>query len=279
MPVTTAIQCFEWRYVRTDRYQDGAPEAIELLTRRVNLPTSMKAQLAVLLGFFSVALTAQPPEATHRLDIVGYRLTPEFSPPAISRAPASGLEETITVTLYGPSPRGSRNSHSPPPKVQAKATLVGIDRLSYETGDPIVYEVLFENIGNEPITLPWSPDRARFKTSSLSDPAAPLATHSASLGLEVRTRDGARLGWLELQSLLGSSEVPDSLEILAPGEVAWIRVPGVWRATATETEKMLSQPDGLVHVGVMVHLENEGVIVHSANSVEVLLQSRLRRLG
>jgi hypothetical protein len=80
-----------------------------------------------------------------------------------------------------------------------------------------------------------------------------------------------------MQSLLGSPSVPGSLETLAPGEVAWFRVPGTWRTTASEGEAMLRQPDGLVQVGVMVHLVNEGVILRSANSVEVSLQNRLRR--
>src|SRR5687767_3276026 len=99
----------------------------------------MKALLVALLGS-SVVVAAQPPGATHRLDIVGYRLTPEFSRPEISRPQASDVE-TVVVTVYGPSP-ASRNSHSPPPKVKTKVTLISIDRLSYETGDSVVYELL-----------------------------------------------------------------------------------------------------------------------------------------
>src|SRR4051812_49065480 len=100
------------------------------------------------LALSSVLLAAQLHQrADHVLDILTYRLTPDTSPPANLMVIPGGV-------------LGAAEGPQPPPSL--KLTLLSLDRLSYETGDPVIYEVWMENIGNRPVVLPWSPDRVSF---------------------------------------------------------------------------------------------------------------------
>jgi hypothetical protein len=106
-----------------------------------------------------------------------------------------------------------------------------MDRTSYETGDPVIYEVQVENAANRPIILPWSPDRVLFRTPG---PTPPTAVE-AGIFLEVRDHGGSKkLASLEPSVMFGSRAVAGSFETLAPGETAWIRVPGFWRTSDRE---------------------------------------------
>lgn len=129
-----------------------------------------------------------------------------------------------------------------------KLTLVSVDISNIVFGDYFIYEVLIENTGKAPVTLPWSPNHGAFAQPVRRTPPG---FRSGLLYLDVESSDEAssRLAMLDAQSLLGSQEVPGSLRELAPGRTARIRAPAQWSATMPEgRDAVLRQPDGIVRV-------------------------------
>lgn len=221
----------------------------------------MKLALIALTLSGALAGAGQLPRADHVLDIVGYRLAPDdgLANPDAARLPAGSLGGA---------------SHEPSSQLNVKVTLGRLDRLSYQTGDSVVFELWIENVGARPVMLPWSPDRAAFKTQERTEP--PL--RKASLFLEVRDRSGFnRLAWLEPQLLFGSETVDGSLITLAPREKALIRAPGYWRTSDGEMAAVLREPNGIVQVSVVLHLFESRLMVRSKNGIEVAVQDRLHR--
>lgn len=192
------------------------------------------------------------PKPQHILDLVG------ISVPETTHLKAG--------TALWPETSGGRAGQRKP--VALKLTLLDVDRTDYTVGDPIEYRVLLENQGQEPVPLPWSPDPGPF----LALPTrAQGGVVLGSLFLEVRKLGSeVRLAWLDPQLLYGAPSVPGSIETLAPGEQALIRVPGVWRTTGPERERILRAPQGTVQVGAVLSLgTGAGSLVSSANSIQV----------
>jgi hypothetical protein len=218
----------------------------------------MRVSLLALSLSSALAAAQSQRAADHVLDILTYRVTPETSAPANpSTLPAGGGVSGGESTQR---PRGT-----------LKVTLLSLDRLSYETGDPVIYEVWIENTGNRPVVLPWSPDLVRFRGPG---PIAPPSVE-ALVFLEVRDRARSRaLAQLEPSMLFGSRAVAGSLATLAPRETAWMRVPGFWRTSEREMQAMLSETDGVVQVAAAVHVLRTPLRVHSTNSLEVSVRSR-----
>ena len=97
----------------------------------------------------------------------------------------------------------------------------------------------------------------------------------AGISLEVRDRGGSKqLASLEPSLLFGSREIAGSLETLAPGETAWIRVPGFWRTSDREINAMVKEPDGAVQVRAVIDLLRPPIRVGSANGLEVSVRLR-----
>lgn len=220
-----------------------------------------------LLAFMlagAIVSAAQPRQADYVLDVLGYRHTrePEREAPSDTRVIQGG---SVSATSGGPVAPG------------LSVRLLSLDSLSYETGDPVIYELWIENIGKSPVALPWSPDRVLFTPPTLKLSAPNVV--QGSVALEVRARGNAsRLAVLEPQPLFGSDDVlPGSLARLAPGQTAWIRTSGFWRMTDSERELMLRQPNGIVEVGAVLNIFSSLVRVQSQNTIEVSIQDRLRR--
>jgi hypothetical protein len=98
-----------------------------------------------------------------------------------------------------------------------------------------------------------------------------------SLFLEVRDRMGSRrLAWLEPQLLFGSKAVGGSLQSIARGERALIRVPGHWRTSHRETSAILREPNGVVQVSAVLHVVQEQLLVRAVNGLVVSVRDHLR---
>ncbi len=209
--------------------------------------------LIVVLG--GAVAAAQSPRADHLLDILASRVTPQIAVPANSgRLPAGAVSGT-----EGDQHRESR---------RLKVTLLSLDRVDYETGDSVIYELLIENIGNSPVVLPWSPDHTLFTAGSVP---APLAR--AAIFLEVLDHAGSKqIAWLEPSVLFGSEAVSGSLETLLPGETAWMRVPGFWRTSEREMRAVLSETNGDVKLAAVFDILQAPLRVRSTNRIDVVVR-------
>ena len=184
---------------------------------------------------------AQGAKADHYLDIPGHTLT-----------------GTSGAGAFFPPGRNSVSGSTHAPASPLKLTLVSVDRTDFVYGEEFIYEVLIENTGREPITLPWSPDLGAFVQPA---PRIPAGYLRGSVYLQVESASGqpAVLALLDLQPLYGSDEVPRSRLSLAPGRTALLRVPAQWSATMPEGRAgILKQPDGAVQVRAVfsVHIDN-----------------------
>jgi len=194
-------------------------------------------------------------------------------------------DHTLDVVAYGPI------HHVPDPRepggiasgslgaaagdktsVVLRATLLSLDRSDYEIGAPMVYEVLIENAGKTPAFLPWSPDRASVRRES----TIPSIVQGF---LTIFVRDRARstdLAPLDSQGLYGSRSVPGTLQRLAPGESALIRVPAVWQSTEGALKHVLTQTEGAVEVRAELTLTNPIMVVQSKNAIPIDLRAPRR---
>src|SRR5687768_7094606 len=114
----------------------------------------------------AVGSYAQNARADHYLDIPGH-----------TRTGTSG------AGAFFPG-RNSVSSSGHAPASTLKLTLVSVDRTDFIYGEEFIYEVLIENIGKEPIALPWSPDRGAFVQPAPRTPAGYL---SGGLYLQVES--------------------------------------------------------------------------------------------
>jgi hypothetical protein len=149
-------------------------------------------------------------------------------------------------------------------------TVISINRNQYELGEQITYEVLIRNDGQLPVTFPWSPDVALFNRLN----RAIAGMRNGSLFLQAEDAEGHTLANLESQVLVGAPDEPNTLEVLAPGDTARIRLPGAWRTSDVEASMVLRQPRGEVRVRAVLSLINPPVYVKSDNSVDVVVTRR-----
>lgn len=219
--------------------------------------TIIAAAVAVaLIGMGQLA--AQEPAVDHVLDVAGAPTTPESDSPSQAR-PFGGV-------VLGPRR----------PVGQLKVSLVSLDRDSYDTGGPVLFDVLVQNVGSQAIAIPWSPDIIGFADRPGNGPEVVRG----SLFLEVRRPgDSRNIGWLESQMLVGASDVPNSLLQLMPGKRALLRARGYWRVGETELAEILATNEryGSVEVYAVLDLSNEGWIFKSANGKQASVRSLLRR--
>ena len=221
----------------------------------------MRTAILLLCLGATAAGAGQPSRRPHHvLDIVTYTLTPEPAVPSDSAGLPSGHLGATSHHRSG---------------VNLRARLASLDSSSYETGDPVIYEIELENAGPKAVLLPWSPDRVRFTSRGSKGP--PPSQVIVSLEVWDVTGSRRRLAALEPRALFGSPDIAGSLQSLAPGEIALIRVPGAWRAVETEMRAIVREPLGVVKVRGVITLLHEPVIVRTTNGIEVSVRDRLRR--
>jgi hypothetical protein len=214
-----------------------------------------------LIPFVAVAVTAgQTLPVDHVLDVVSYRFSEAVEEPPVGiRSHASSSSEGNVSPL----------------NKTIRLTLFSLERDEFRWGDSCIYEVLIENIGREPIVIPWSPDRNLFPISARDAMSWYL---DGAVGLEVLGRRGSRpLARLKLQPLFGSDTVGGSLQTVAAGQRAMIRIPGQWRASEAEiAEVARHQPDGLVSVAATLDLFDQVVHVRSINAIDITVSGSAR---
>jgi hypothetical protein len=192
----------------------------------------LKHLLICVLALSTFAAQSLTPEPL--LDIVGFRLTPGRPNEASSRA---------VTSVDTASSRAGKDA------ISLEIKLLDLQRDVFTLGEPLIYEILLQNTGNTPLTLPWSPDRERFRNGS---------PERAFLLLEIRDATGKGvLGRLQPQALFGSKEVPDSVLTLAPGHRARIRVPAVLRTSEREMTLILEQPMAQVQLTAILLMQQQ----------------------
>lgn len=210
-----------------------------------------------------LAAVAQEPPPNHVLDLVGHRPAPAM--PSSRGIPPGGL---------------SVGTHSGRTLPSLRVTLLSLDRSDYRTGDPVIYEVMIQNVGTTPVELPWSPDAHLFSDLSFAFPqVASASVRQSFLSLEILGAGAQRLASLEPRPLFGHHSVAGSLQTLAPRATAWIRVPGFWRTTDDQIAAILRESEHRVWVHSQFMLSEDLLIVRSTNSIEVTVQSSLRPRG
>lgn len=219
--------------------------------------------VAVLL---SVPLGAQNIKSDHYLDIPGH---------AYTSTPASFFHPRLTGV--------SALSHQKY-LTSLKLTLLSIQLSDFALGDYFVYEVLIENTGKAPVTLPWSPNVGAFAQPV---PRTPAGYRVGLVWLQVESagEQPALLALLDPQPLYGAEEVLRSLQVLAPGQTAHIRAPSQFSASMPEGRAaILRQPDGAVRLRAVysmnrvtetgIGLADEVPLTRSTNAVTVHVMPR-----
>jgi hypothetical protein len=192
----------------------------------------MKLFCLCLLSVSALAAQSIPTEPI--LDIVGFR------------ASASGPRNDVRDLA---SPVNTIAGDGSGEKISVAIDLVELQRDVFKLGESLIYEVVLENTGRRPITLPWSPDTERFRD---------VSHKRAFLLLEIRDAGGKRvLARLEPQVLFGSKAVADSLLTLAPGRRARVRVPGWLRVTEREMSLMSEHPAGQVQLSATLLMQHQ----------------------
>jgi hypothetical protein len=213
--------------------------------------------LIVGLGVSLSGSQARPQPAEYSLDLLTYQVRQEVEPESpVGYVPAGHV--SATTGKKPPSP--------------LKATLESLDRLSYSIGDPFVYEIVIENVSGQDVVLPWSPDRSFVQRES-----PPTTALKASLMIEVTDRVQKKtVSWLEPRQLLGSEQLNGTLQRLAPGDRARIRVPGVMSpSNAGRIE--IAKHQGLVRISAALILYKPQLLVRSVNGIDVIVTGRPAR--
>jgi len=186
--------------------------------------------LPAVVILLSAAPGAQNVKSDHYLDIPGHTYT---STPASSFHPLLTGVSALTHQKY---------------LTSLKLALLSVQFSDFVLGDHFVYEVLIENTGKASVTLPWSPNKGAFGQRV---PRIPAGYRLALISLHVESagEQPAVLALLDAQTVYGSEEVPRSLLVLAPGQIARIRAPAQFSASMPEGRvAILRQPDGVVRL-------------------------------
>lgn len=157
----------------------------------------------------------------------------------------TGQEPDYTLDLQDTSASGSRPSlaelllltEQPPPREQLRLRLqlpAGIG----QPGAPFVFELMIDNVGTVPVTLPWSGDGG----VSVDVEPRPLTRYRlARIAFELMDRDRP-LGRVLGPTLIGSPDITESMLQLPPGKTARIRAAGHWAPLYLADPR--SGPDG-----------------------------------
>jgi hypothetical protein len=183
------------------------------------------------------------------------------------------LTEDGAAKRLGPS--SSRvSSIAPARSVALKVSLAALDRYDYATSDPLIYEVLIENVGDSPFRLPWSPVQAVVDDEDREHVRGYL---EATVSLEVGDSGSNQLlARFDPQPLFGSERHADTLVVLQPGQSALVRVPTFVRfSSEQETEAALNNRAGHVSVRAVLRVLGYKPIT-STNAVPVTLADSRR---
>ena len=160
-----------------------------------------------------------------------------------------------------------------PVRVPLELMLISLDRQDYVLGDHVTYQVNLRNVGNVPLSLPWSVDRAVVERDR-----APFSQAILSLAVSDAQKREHSLAAVVLD---GSSSLPGSIEVLAPGETASILVRSSLLVTQGAASSTLAAGVGPVTVGAVLMMTVRPCVwaekVFSTNDVPILFRLPRRR--
>ena len=169
----------------------------------------------------------------------------------------------------------ARTTHSTFPTT-VSLRLLSVDRTDFVYGDYFTYEVLIENTGKQPLTIPWSPNTGEFYQPVPRTPDGFLAG-AVSLTVESAEAEPTTLTRFDSSALYGSKEVPRSLLTLEPGRTARIRAPTQFSAAMDQGRTAIfQQPDGEVRLRATFSIYNINFpLTRSTNAIPVRVTRRL----
>lgn len=127
----------------------------------------------------------------------------------------------------------ARMTHAAPPTMPLRVTLLGPEQRAYKLGDEVVFEVMVENVGQVPYTIPWAGEKDALKVRPDPCDPPPPGFRLLYLGLADKRRGGIPEGLLGL-GMYGSELASGSLKELQPGERVRIRSKGTILLSSTE---------------------------------------------
>jgi hypothetical protein len=193
--------------------------------------------------------------AEHFLDLV------DVVPPS-----ASGIDPSDLLRVR-PSDRSGGDSHAPRPVSPLTITLASLDRARYVVGDKVVYEVVVTNTSGRALRFPTlvDPRIVRRGMSEATLARVGLIFEDAVFGMQI----------VASQTLYGATAVPNSMELLQPGDSLRIRASGAWWLQSALKPGVPSRVvrdialKGRLH---MVYMLNDVPIQRSENAVPIQLQ-------
>ncbi|GAB4254683.1 MAG: hypothetical protein Kow00109_30010 [Acidobacteriota bacterium] len=112
----------------------------------------------------------------------------------------------------------------------------------FRYGEPVVFEVMLENVGEHEVTLPWSVDWEGVGLSPERPAEVPPEYWNAAVSVRAAPAKPSEgdLGYrLVLEELWGSARLPGSLKRLKPGEAVKFLLPGRWEPIKAATGEPL----------------------------------------
>lgn len=146
-----------------------------------------------------------------------------------------------------------------------------LDKSQYKLGEELIYEVSLENITNDVLIFPWSPDPVQ----TTSDGKSEFPEYEGFLYLVMKDEALGNV-ILGAQGLYGSPSFPDSIKKLQPREKVRIRVPAYWSFLHGDiTDHLSPKLPKRVEVRAEFRLIGEGFKpALSANSIGVALKNK-----
>jgi len=144
-----------------------------------------------------------------------------------------------------------------------RVTLSSVAPQLQRAGDPFVYEVIVENIGQQSVGIPWSPEHRLFSRRMREAKVADVSLSTVAPNPQL----------IASVTLYGAEDVAGSLLNLAPGDRARIRAPGTWAMPADTAASALRL--GSIRVGASVTVyTGAGVVgpLRSHNHLELGVQ-------
>ena len=210
------------------------------------------APLCIVLVATSYAQDAAGPQREVTLDLVSFR-----DVPAIERSENPN--------------RGVMLDHRKA-QPELSAELLPLERGEFSWGDEFEFQLRVKNVGSIAITLPWAADGL---VPEESDHATAHVQRALAL-IEIESLDGKRqLGQLDGFPLAGAVTIPGSLQRLAPGATALLRVPARWSSITTDVAvRVLGEANGQVRVRGSLALFETSTRATSANAQTVVVVKR-----
>jgi hypothetical protein len=145
-------------------------------------------------------------------------------------------------------------SHHPTPEspFQMQVTVFGVNSSNLAARDPLFYDVRLTNTGQKPIEFPWSVDQSRFRSTAHNSRVVSIALKD--------DREAGPTGEVGLVILYGSTDVPESLETVQPGESVRISIRNDWMVFSV----------GPMRMRAIVYLSYNGISYPPAKSDNVL---------